>query len=224
VKNTAQDLKIPTETALLIDKPRGKTSFSLVTAIRKLTGVKKVGHAGTLDPFATGLMILLIGKKFTRLSSNYLNLEKEYAAQLTLGATTNSYDCEGTILHTSSLIPTLSDIQAALLHFQGTVLQTPPMFSAKKIRGQTLYKLARRGIEIERPPAQITLTTTFLSYSYPLLSLHVTCSKGTYIRSLAHDLGSLLGCGAHLSELRRLRCGPHHVDHSLDGTLLYPES
>ncbi len=206
---------------LLVDKPRGKTSFSLVTALRKKTGVQKIGHAGTLDPFATGLMILLIGKEFTRLSDSYLSTEKEYEATALLGISTDSYDCDGQTTSTSSYIPTLAEIEKALLNFQGTVQQTPPMFSAKKVQGKPLYKLARRGIEIPRAPVPVTLKTTLISYSYPTLKLHITCSKGTYIRSIAHDLGTLLTCGAHLSELRRLRCGSYHISESIPGDLLY---
>lgn len=206
---------------LLVDKPRGKTSFSLVSVLRKRTGVQKIGHAGTLDPFATGLMILLIGKEFTRLSDSYLSTEKEYEAQLTLGTSTDSYDCDGQITVTSTHIPTLVDIEIALQNFQGNVQQIPPMFSAKKMNGKPLYKWARKGIEITRPAIEVTMRTTLLRYDYPFLSLHVVCSKGTYIRSIAHDLGVYLGCGAYLSELRRLRCGSYHVSQSIPGDLLY---
>ena len=120
------------EGVLLVDKPRGKTSFSFVTALRRLTRIEKIGHAGTLDPFATGLMVMLIGKKFTRLSQDYLCQDKEYECKMLLGVSTDSYDCDGQITATSTLIPTLAEIEKALLTFQGTVLQTPPMYSAKK--------------------------------------------------------------------------------------------
>lgn len=206
---------------LLVDKPRGKTSFSLVTALRKKTGVQKIGHAGTLDPFATGLMVLLIGKEFTRLSDSFLSTEKEYETTLLLGVSTDSYDCDGQTTATSDYIPTLSEIETALQKFQGTIQQTPPMFSAKKVQGKPLYKLARKGIEIPRAPAEVTMKTTLISYAYPLLKLHVVCSKGTYIRSIAHDLGTLLTCGAHLSDLRRLRCGSFNLSESIPGDLLY---
>ena len=192
-----------------------------MTVLRKKTGVQKIGHAGTLDPFATGLMILLIGKEFTRLSDTFLTSDKEYETTLTLGISTDSYDSDGQVTATSTHIPTLSEIETALLQFQGTIQQIPPMFSAKKIKGQPLYKLARKGIEIPRAPSEVTLTTTLLSYNYPHLSLHVTCSKGTYIRSIAHDLGTLLTCGAHLSELRRTRSGTFHISDSIPGDLLY---
>ncbi len=206
---------------LLVDKPRGKTSFSLITALRKKTGIQKIGHAGTLDPFATGLMILLIGKEYTRLSDTYLSTEKEYEATLRLGITTDSYDCDGQIVSTSDIVPTLEQIETAFLQFQGTISQTPPMFSAKKVQGKPLYKLARKGIEIPRAPVNVTVQTTFISYNYPELRLHLVCSKGTYVRSIAHDLGTMLGCGAHLIELRRLRCGSHHISQSIPGESLY---
>lgn len=209
------------EGVLLVDKPQGKTSFSLVTALRRLTRIEKIGHAGTLDPFATGLMVMLIGKNFTRLSQNYLCQDKEYACKLHLGVTTDSYDCDGKMTATSSLIPTLADIEKALRSFQGTVMQTPPMFSAKKVDGKKLYELARKGIEIERKPVAVTLKTTLLDYTYPHLCLNVSCSKGTYVRSIAHDLGNLLGCGAHLSELRRIRSGTFHIKDSINGIHLY---
>ncbi|HEX4839207.1 MAG TPA: tRNA pseudouridine(55) synthase TruB [Rhabdochlamydiaceae bacterium] len=209
------------EGVLLVDKPEGKTSFSLVTALRKLTRIETIGHAGTLDPFATGLMIMLIGKNFTRLSQTYLCQDKEYVCKLHLGITTNSYDCDGKTTATSPLIPTLADIEKALLSFQGPVMQTPPMFSAKKIEGKKLYELARKGIEIERKPALVTLKTTLLDYAYPYLSLNVSCSKGTYVRSIAHDLGNLLGCGAHLCQLRRIRSGNFHIKDSINGIHLY---
>lgn len=209
------------EGVLLVDKPRGKTSFSLVAALRRLTRIQKIGHAGTLDPFATGLMVMLVGKNFTRQSDSYLTQEKEYDCTVRLGITTDSYDCDGKILQTSNLIPSQTDIESALCSFQGIVEQTPPMFSAKKIKGQRLYNLARRGIEVERKKTQVSLKTTILEYNYPFITLNVVCSKGTYIRSIAHDLGQILGCGAHLSDLRRLRSGTFHVKDSINGSLLY---
>jgi tRNA pseudouridine55 synthase len=209
------------EGVLLVDKPRGKTSFSLVTALRRLTRIEKIGHAGTLDPFATGLMVMLIGKKFTRLSQDYLCQDKEYECKMLLGASTDSYDCDGKATATSSLVPTLFEIEKALASFQGTVQQIPPMFSAKKVDGKKLYELARRGVEIERKFISVTIKTILLDYTYPYLSLNVACSKGTYVRSIAHDLGNLLGCGAHLSELRRLRSGAFHIKDSINGIHLY---
>ncbi len=209
---------------LLVDKPKGKTSFSLVGALRRKTGIQKIGHAGTLDPFATGLMVMLIGKEFTKLSDQYLGQEKEYQCTAHLGITTDTYDCEGITTHTSSHIPSLSAIEDALKLFNGTILQIPPMFSAKKIEGKRLYKLARQGISIERQPVSVTLKTTLTSYNYPFLDLHIVCSKGTYIRSLAYDLGTILGCGAHLHSLRRLRSGSFSITQAINGALLYENS
>ncbi len=201
---------------LLINKAKGTTSFSLVRSLRKLTQVQKIGHAGTLDPLATGVMVMLIGRQYTRKSQDFLNKDKEYEAILFLGKTTDSYDQEGKITASSDLVPSLAEIELALKEFQGEVLQTPPMFSAKKIQGKKLYELARKGVVIERAPCKVHLKTTLLSYSYPFLSLHIECSKGTYIRSLAHDLGQRLGCGAHLYELVRKRVGPYSLSACVD--------
>lgn len=203
------------------NKPPGKTSFSLVAALRKKTGVRKIGHAGTLDPFATGVMILLIGKEFTRKADTFLNQDKEYEATLCLGVETTTYDPEGEIVFETSLVPSLCEIEKAAAHFQGEILQTPPMFSAKKVGGKKLYELARKGIEIERKKVAVRLKLTLLDYAYPFLKLHITCSKGTYIRSLAHDLGAHLGTGAHLQALTRLRCGPYTLQDCVDGNLLF---
>ncbi len=206
---------------LLVNKPKGKTSFSLVSALRRLTGVQKIGHAGTLDPFAQGVMILLVGKNFTRCSDQFLNQDKEYLAELTLGVATDSYDSEGTIVSESPYVPTLEQIETALLSFQGTLLQTPPMFSAKKVDGTRLYELARKGISIEREAVSVTMHTELISYDYPRLTLRVSCSKGTYIRSIAHDLGAMLTCGAYLSDLTRTRSGAYLLSECIDGNLLF---
>lgn len=210
----------PYEGLLPICKPKGKNSFSLVTLLRHLTHIRTIGHAGTLDPFADGVMILLIGKRFTRLSNRFLNQDKEYLATIHLGITTDTYDIDGQIISENPLTPTLGQIEEALLKFQGTILQTPPMFSAKKVEGKKLYELARKGITIERESVPVTLHITLISYSYPHLQLKVACSKGTYIRSLAHDLGVELGCGAHLFSLTRSRSGSFTLDVCCDGARL----
>ena len=210
----------PIEGILLVDKPVGRTSFSLVAALRKILGVKKIGHAGTLDPFATGVMVLLIGRNFTRLSDILLTKDKEYLATLHLGIETDTMDCEGQILSTNPLEPTLEQIQLSIQKFQGDIEQIPPMFSAKKINGKKLYELARQGKSVERKPAQVHVNIEILSYTYPELILRVACSKGTYIRALASDIGKDLGCGAHLTQLRRTQSGTFHIDQCLDGNLL----
>jgi len=203
------------EGILLLDKSAGPTSFSLVRTLRKLTNIQKIGHAGTLDPFATGLMIYLIGKNYTKKSDIFLNLDKEYIATLKLGASTNTFDLDGQIQNRSDTIPTLSQIEEALNSFQGKIKQVPPMFSAKKVRGKKLYDLARKGIEIQREPIEITVQTALLSYEYPFVRLKVTCSKGTYIRTIGHDLGVMLNSYAYLTELQRTRIGPYHLSDSI---------
>ncbi|MCF7806082.1 MAG: tRNA pseudouridine(55) synthase TruB [Simkaniaceae bacterium] len=208
----AQPHLIAHEGILLIDKPAAKTSFYLVYLVRKLTKIKKIGHCGTLDPFATGVMVMLIGKSFTRRSHEFLDMDKEYVARLRLGEATDTYDLDGQVLHSSNRIPSLEEVQNAITLFQGTIEQIPPMFSAKKINGKKLYELAREGKEIERAPSIVHLTTTLIEYHYPYLTLHVRCSKGTYIRSIAHDLGLHLGTYAHLVDLKRTKSGPFSID------------
>lgn len=208
------------EGILLVDKPQGRTSFSLIRSLRKLTGIRKIGHAGTLDPFATGVMVMLIGRDYTRLSDKLLTQEKEYLAEVSLGVSTDTFDCDGKVVARSKKVPTLQHVEKALRFFQGEIEQVPPMFSAKKIGGKKLYELARKGITIERPPAKVNLDTFLLSYSYPTLLLRIVCSKGTYIRSIAHELGNQLGCGAHLLQLKRTRSGIFKIEDCIDGTKL----
>jgi len=209
------------EGILLVNKPIGKTSFSLVSALRKKTGIKKIGHAGTLDPFASGVMILLLGRTFTAQSDRFIGQDKEYEALVHLGIETTTFDPEGEITRQSDLVPKLSQVEEALKSFQGTIEQIPPMYSAKKVKGKKLYELARKGIEIERKPVSLTVHTELISYNYPELKLKICCSKGTYIRSIASDLGQLLGCGAHLKKLTRTRCGPYHLKDCIDGAELF---
>lgn len=216
------------EGILLINKPKGKTSFFLVSHLRKLTKIRKIGHAGTLDPFATGLMVMLIGQNYTRLQANFMNDDKEYRVKIRLGSATESYDTESQITMTSDRIPTLSEVEAALLDFQGEIEQIPPMYSAKKVEGKKLYELARKGIEIEREPKKVTVATTLLSYEYPYLELDVKCSKGTYIRSIAHDLGIKLKSFGHAEELVRTKSGPFSLsdalsfEQTIDPNFYYP--
>lgn len=212
------------EGVLLIDKPKDVRSFDLVRALRKITGIKKIGHGGTLDPFATGVMILLIGRQYTKLADKLLTSDKEYVAKLKLGEESDTFDCDGTIIYKSSLEPTLEQIEKALTHFQGEIDQIPPMFSAKKVKGKRLYELARKGEVIERAPVKVTVQTKIISYHYPYLELEVKCSKGTYIRSIAHDLGQMLSTGAYLEELERTRCGDFKVEDCLSGTHLFEET
>jgi tRNA pseudouridine55 synthase len=197
---------------LLVDKAEGSTSFQLVSLLRRITHVEKIGHAGTLDPFATGVMVMLIGKEFTRRSEEFLSSDKKYRAALTLGIATDTFDKDGQITSQNERIPSCLEIEKAIEQFQGTIAQIPPMFSAKKIQGQKLYHLARQGISIERKAVLVTLNTQLISYQYPFLEIEVACTKGTYIRSIASEIGEKLGTGAHLSKLCRLQSGSFTLD------------
>lgn len=196
---------------LLINKAQGSTSFSLVTALRKRTNVYRIGHAGTLDPFATGVMVMLIGRNYTKKSDLFLTDDKSYYGKIHLGKSTDTFDIEGKTTDTSEKIPTDAEVDQIIEHFQGKQEQIPPMFSAKKKNGKKLYELARKGITIERSPVQIQVDIEKIEYHYPLLELKIHCSKGTYIRSLADDIGNDLGCGGYLSSLTRLSSGPYQL-------------
>lgn len=205
-----------TEGILLVDKPATLSSFALVHAARKRLGVKKIGHGGTLDPFATGLVVLLVGRNFTKQASYLLNGDKEYLAKLKLGSRTDSFDVDGQVLAESDKVPTLDEVKEALSCFQGQILQIPPMFSAKKIGGKRLYEYARKGITLERQAVPVSISIELVSYTYPELDIRVFCSKGTYIRSLAEDIGQKLGSYAHLIALRRTRSGPFLLKDAID--------
>ncbi len=193
---------------LNIDKPWGRTSFSIVAAVKRLTGERRVGHAGTLDPAATGVLPVCLGQG-TRIIEFLVDTTKDYRAEIELGVATDSYDASGRITQRGdpSRI-SRSQLESALTPFRGLIQQTPPMYSAVKYQGKRLYQLARTGIEIERQsrPAKIH-HLELIDWQPPAATLEITCDKGTYIRSLAHDLGQLLGCGANLRSLVRLRCG-----------------
>ncbi len=199
-------------------------SFSLVSALRRITKIRCIGHAGTLDPFASGLMILLIGREFTKKSDLFLNHDKKYSATIKLGQATDSYDIDGQLTNSSDIIPTLSEIESILKNFQGVIQQIPPMYSAKKIAGKKLYELARQGKEVERSAQNFNVSITLKSYDYPHLEIDVSCSKGCYIRSLAHDIGLALGSFGHLIALRRTHSGPFSVEQSHSIKNLTPEN
>jgi len=193
------------EGVLLIDKPVGCTSHDVVSRVRKKLKIKKVGHAGTLDPNATGLLIILVGKA-TKISQYLMSLGKVYEGTLKLGEVTNTYDCEGEVMQTKP-VPNLSreEVEAVLAQFKGDQYQMPPMFSAKKVDGVPLYKMARKGQEVEREPRFIHISALSIKrFELPEIEFTVACSKGTYVRTLAHDIGEKLGPGAHLSQLRRV--------------------
>lgn len=209
------------EGILLLDKPKGKTAFDMVALLRRKLHVKTIGHAGTLDPMATGVMVMLIGKKYTTLSDRFLSADKEYVGRIRLGIETDTYDAEGMTQATSDLEPTKNEIVCALAKFQGRILQVPPMFSAKKINGQKLYHLARQGKSVERPPQEVNVEIELIDYTYPFIDIRIACSKGTYIRSIAHDLGRLLQCGAHLAALVRTRSGSYTLAECVSGEQIY---
>jgi tRNA pseudouridine 55 synthase len=201
---------------LPVDKPKGRSSFDVVELVREGTGVQKVGHAGTLDPLATGLLLLLVARPATRLQAACTHLPKTYRATLRLGETTPSYDTETEVTkRTDASRVTRSDVEAACSAFVGSIEQAPPMYSAVKIDGERLYKKARRGETVERPPRHVRIDRIVITdWSPPEASIQVECSKGTYIRALARDLGEKLGVGAHLTGLRRTAIGPYRLAES----------
>ncbi len=197
---------------LVVDKPQGMTSHDVISYVRRGIGLRRIGHAGTLDPMATGVLILCIGLA-TRLSEYVMSPNKRYAATIRLGIETDTYDADGETLAVADTAHlTTDDIENALLHFQGEIEQVPPMYSAIKQDGKKLYKLARQGREVERAPRKIWLETRLLDIALPRLTIDVTCSVGTYIRSIAHDLGAQLGVGGHLTALRRTASGVTESD------------
>lgn len=202
--------------ALLVDKPAGPTSHDLVDRVRRQFGLKKVGHAGTLDPNATGLLILLLGRG-TKLSDKLMSADKAYEGTIKFGESTNSFDADGEVTATAPVPPlTVGQLNTAAAPFVGDLMQAPPMVSAAKVGGVPLYKLARKGVEVERKPRLIHIYSfRFSAYEPPLGTFRVACTKGTYVRSLAHELGQRLGCGAHLASLRRTASGEHQVRDAL---------
>ena len=198
--------------AILIDKPAGPTSHDVVDAIRRRFQIKKVGHCGTLDPNATGLLIIVLGRG-TKLSEKLMGDDKVYEGTIKFGETTDSYDTDGELTASLPVPPmTLEQLNEEAAKFIGDQMQIPPMVSAIKKNGVPLYKLARKGIEIEREPRLIHIYNfRFTKYEEPLGEFRVACTKGIYVRSIAHDLGQKLGCGAHLATLRRSVSGKFDV-------------
>ena len=202
---------------LLIDKNEGETSFDVVKRLRKALGLKKVGHAGTLDPFATGLLIALLGQG-TKLSSHLMAGDKRYLASIRLGTETDTLDPTGHVVRTKP-VPNLKpeDIEKKMLTFVGEIQQTVPAFSAVNIKGKRAYRWAREGIKLDLPKKAVMIRSVeTISIEMPVVTIEVVCSRGTYIRSLAADIGNQLGTVAHLSSLRRLSSGPFHVNDSIN--------
>lgn len=202
----------PLDGALLIDKPPGLTSHDVVHRVRRRFNLKKVGHCGTLDPNATGLLILVLGQA-TRLSDKFMASDKVYEGDIRFGETTNSYDSDGELVASLPVPPlTLEQLNAEAEAFLGDQQQVPPMVSAVKIKGVPLYKLARKGEEVERQPRLVHIYNfRFTAYAEPVGHFRIACTKGTYVRSVAHELGTKVGCGAHLASLRRLASGKFDV-------------
>lgn len=210
---------------LLVDKPAGWTSFDVVNYVRKIVagteGKKpknvKVGHTGTLDPFATGLLVLLIGKDYTRRAGELSKLDKTYELTMRLGQTSNTGDPEGEIIPVSDTVPSLEALQQALEGFRGVISQVPPAFSAIKVNGQRAYDLARQGKAVTLEPRQVTIhRLELVDYSYPEVKLVADVSSGTYIRTLVEDLGAMLQTGAYTTQLRRTKVGSYELTGAID--------
>jgi tRNA pseudouridine55 synthase len=211
IENTFEEGRV-----LVIDKPLHWTSFDAVRKIRNTIRIKKVGHAGTLDPLATGLLIVCTGK-FTKKINEYMSQEKEYTGAITLGATTPTYDLESEPANHKSMDGITDEmIQRTTQQFTGEILQTPPVHSAIKQQGKRVYLLARQGKEVIMEPRKITIHKfEITSIEMPVIYFKVVCSTGTYIRSLANDFGQALGCGGYLSQLRRTRIGNFKVEDAM---------
>ncbi|HET7009733.1 MAG TPA: tRNA pseudouridine(55) synthase TruB [Anaerolineales bacterium] len=200
---------------IIVDKPVGPTSHQIVGLVRKGTGIRKVGHAGTLDPRASGVLVLCLGAA-TRLSEYLSITAKEYEALVRFGASTRTFDTDGEITRRTDKAPTRRQIEAVLPQFQGDIVQKPPPYSAIKIQGRKAYEMARAGDEPPLEPRQIHISRLEIrSYTPPDLALMVECSAGTYIRSLAHDLGEAVGTGAHLAALKRTKAGPFRIQEAV---------
>jgi tRNA pseudouridine55 synthase len=209
------EAKTATDGLLCIDKPAGLTSHDVVREIRSISSLRRVGHTGTLDPLATGLLILCVGRA-TRLAEYLVALPKSYDATIRLGQETNTYDAEGDIVAEAPVSVKETELDQILAQFLGKIEQIPPIFSAVKQDGQPLYKRARRGLTVT-PKVRLVIVheLELLSWESPFLQLRVVCSSGTYIRSLAHDLGQQLDCGGHISALHRTSIGPFKADDSV---------
>jgi tRNA pseudouridine55 synthase len=200
---------------LLLDKPVGLSSNDALIKAKRVLNAKKAGHTGTLDPFATGLLPLCFGEA-TKFSQDLLEADKTYEATVHLGVMTTTGDTEGSVVEGREVDVTVEQIEAALHRFRGPIMQVPPMYSALKRDGKALYEYAREGITLEREARPVTIHgLDFISYEAPMLKIRVTCSKGTYVRVLGEDIGAALGCGAHLTALRRIGVGALKAEHMI---------
>lgn len=201
---------------LVVDKPIGITSHDVVDSVRKKLGIRRVGHAGTLDPIATGLLIILVGKA-TKTFTKFVNFDKEYTATLTLGSVTDTGDAQGKVIKSASVEGVSEDkIKDVFSRFIGEVDQVPPMVSALKYKGKRLYKLAKRGISVPREPRRIKIYSLEIKKIYlPHIDFYIKCSKGTYIRKLGEDIGEMLNCGGHISKIRRVGIGSFKIEEAV---------
>jgi tRNA pseudouridine55 synthase len=209
-------MQISSEGLYLLNKPRGRSSFSIVAQVRRVSGIKKVGHAGTLDPEAEGLLIVLVGKEFTKQAEKYSKLDKTYEFEIKLGENSTTDDEEGDKTKVSKKVPTKAEITKVIADLTGEITQTPPAYSAIKIGGQRAYKLARKGENPDIPSRKVTIENfKILSYDYPLLKLSADVSSGTYIRSLARTIGEELGTGAYCTQIVRTRIGQYKLSDAI---------
>lgn len=210
VKNNIEGL-------LLIAKPGNMTSHDIVDFVRKKFGIRQVGHAGTLDPLAEGLLIVLVGK-YTKLFPKFVGFDKEYLGELKLGEITTTGDCEGNVIKKqdcSSIDE--GQIRKVFSSFHGEIEQVPPMVSAVRVGGRRLYDLARKGMVVDRKPRKITIySLSILKINFPFIEFNVHCSKGTYVRKLAEDIGEKLGCGAHITKIKRLGIGHFKLNDAVE--------
>ena len=206
----------PIDGILVINKPKDWTSFDVVAKIRGKLNVKKIGHTGTVDPQATGVLVLCLGKA-TKLAQKMLTYDKEYVCDVTLGATSTTDDSEGDITPAPDAIEVpITDVENVLKEFTGIFKQTPPAFSAKKIKGRRAYQLARKGKEVKLEPVKVTVhNIELLDYKWPIIKLKIHCGKGFYVRSLARDIGEKLGVGGYLSDLKRTRVGHFSIERAI---------
>jgi tRNA pseudouridine55 synthase len=201
---------------LNVDKPSGQTSHDVVERVRALTGIRRVGHAGTLDPLAVGVLVVCVGRPATRVAEYLMDEPKTYRTEAWLGASTDTFDAEGAVVSERPLEISRDAVEQALERFRGPIRQIPPMYSAVKHGGKPLYHLARRGIEVEREPREIEIyRLQLIAWDPPRCTLEISCSSGTYVRVLVHDLGQELGCGAHVTGLTRLASGSFRLEDAI---------
>ncbi|MBF0618992.1 MAG: tRNA pseudouridine(55) synthase TruB [Candidatus Omnitrophica bacterium] len=201
------------EGIIIVDKPSGMTSHDVVARVRRVLGTKRVGHAGTLDPLATGVLVILVGKA-TKLFDKFVGFDKAYSATMLLGIRTHSADIQGEVISERPCGDiTREAVETAFLKFVGDIEQIPPMVSAVKHKGERLYKLARKGINVEREARKVRVDALNLTeFAHPHVKFFLACSKGTYVRQVAEDVGEVLGCGACITEIRRTKVGPFGID------------